>query len=126
MQALFRQTAELARAAGRSVAMEVACGVLVGALTLTGGGFLIAAGYGRLARVVGADAAAALIGVVLILIAGMILLIRAQRRAARARAALIAELAAARTAPPTGDPLPNLVFSVSYELARYLAAKRRG
>ena len=126
MQALLRKTAELARAAGRSIASEVATGVLVGVLTFSGGGFLIAAGYGRLSRSIGPDAAAALIGVVLICLAGVILLIRAQQhRAARARIVLIAEIEEARAAPPTADPLQNMVFAAGFELGRLLFARRR-
>jgi hypothetical protein len=127
MTHLFRQFTEAAGSAGRSIATEIAVGVLVGALSLTGGGFLIAAGYGRLARSIGPDGAAALIGVVLLALAGLVVLIRAQqRRAARRRLALIAEIeAAAAMSAAAPDPLRNVIFAASFELARMWAARRR-
>ena len=121
---LSRQTTEQARAFGRALAAQASSAVLVFALLLTGGGFLIAAAYGWLSRQIGSDAAAAVVGLVLVVLAGVVALVGKWRRDAdQARAALIAELAAAR-APPS-DPLQNILFEASFELGRLLMAKRR-
>ncbi len=98
--------------------------VAVGALLLTGGGFLVAAGYGWLSHQIGPNAAAALVGGGLVLAALVVAVLGRQRRDAdRAQALLLAELQAARE--PARDPLQNILFEVSFELGRMLTARRR-
>ncbi len=97
---------------------------MVAALLLTGGGFLVAAAYGGLSRQIGPDAAAAVIGLVLVVTALVVAMLgKALRKADHARALLVAELLAAREPPP--DPLQNALFAACFELGRLLMAGRR-
>lgn len=109
---------------GRAVASQVTSAVVVGALMLTGGGFLVAAAYGRLSRQIGPDAAALVVGLVLVIAGGVVAVIAKSRRDAdHARAVLLAELQAVRE--PPNDPLQNVLFAASFELGRLLTARRR-
>lgn len=121
---LARQTTARARALGRRVASLATFAVVVGALMLTGGSFLVAAAYGWMSHQIGPDAAAAAVGLVLLLTGVLVAVIgRQQRRSDRAQAVLIAELLGARE--PPSDPLQNVLFAASFELGRLLMARRR-
>jgi len=119
--ALLQQFSAPARDFGRVLALDVAAGALAIGLGMTGGGFLIAAGFALLSRLIGPTAAAAMFGIGLLGLAAAVLLIRnAQRQRHQRR--LRMEKAMQQAAR---DPLPSLVFDLAFMAGRQIFAKRR-
>lgn len=110
-----------AREAGRGLALDLATGVLVVGLAAVGVGFLIAAAFWILARAIGHPAAAALVGLGLIVLAAAIAQVRQSQR--RRRQEVTRAVAAAQEA--VRDPLPSLAFDLAYMAGRQFLAKRR-
>lgn len=112
-----------ASAVARSVALEVGAGLAAAILAISGGGFLCAAGYQLLAREIGPIAAAAMIGLLLLALAGGVMLLRAsQRRTARHQE--LAQAIAATQARTETDPLQTLVFDLSYLVGHQMRRRR--
>ncbi|MGV8988889.1 MAG: hypothetical protein ACOH2H_21775 [Cypionkella sp.] len=108
--AILRQLVGPSRAECRSVLIDVAILSLSATLIVTGGGFLIAAGFWQLRQLWGEEAALVVMGLGLFALACLILLIRSATR---------------KPAPPPVDPMAQIVFDLCFSLGQALTRRRK-
>ena len=117
---LLRAGIEMAKAAGRDMAINLVVALIAAGLAVLGAGFLVAAGYLALAAHFGSLNACVLMGAAFLALAALLVAIRFA--GGRTPAPLAAPV---RPPPPPIEPLAQTAFEIGYGIGRAIFGRRR-
>ena len=115
---LLRGGIEMAKAAGRNVAINLVVALIAASLALLGTGFLVAAGFLALAAHFGSLIACVLMGAGFLALAALLV-------AVRFAGSNSAVPLAAPLPPPPIEPLAQTAFEIGYGIGRAFFSRRR-